>query len=245
MAYRIPARAIERLVQRLVSGLGEDLRRLREDAGVSRAALARAAGLDASYVARIENGTASPSIETAARLILALGADPAFRLYPATGSPIRDRHQTPIASALVDALHPRWRPYAEINVHRPARGWIDLGLLDTARPCVVATEIQSEMRRVEQLLRWSRAKADSLPSWDGWTHLGGGTLISQLLVIRETRANRLVAAAAAPLLRTAYPANPHAALESLTRGFPWPGSAILWAVRDRGNAGMYRIAVRE
>jgi transcriptional regulator with XRE-family HTH domain len=245
MPYQVSPRVLEHLVRRLIAGLGEDLRRLREDAGVSRAALARAAGIDASYLAKVENGTASPSIATTARLGLALGADPSFRLYPTTGSPIRDRHQAPIASSLVEVLHPRWRPYAEVNVQRPARGWIDLGLLDTAQPCFVATEIQSEMRRIEQLLRWARAKADSLPSWDGWTHLGSGIATSQLLVIRETRANRSVAAASAPLLRIAYPANPHAALESLARGLPWSGSAILWAVRDRGNAGSYRIAVRE
>jgi transcriptional regulator with XRE-family HTH domain len=245
MTDGVSPRALEPLLQRLLSGFGEDVRRLRQDAGISRAQLARAAGVDSSFLAKIENGTTDPSAETTARLGLALGADPSFRLYPTTGSPIRDRHQAAIESTLISVLHPRWRPYAEVAVQRPARGWIDVGLHDAIDHWFVAAEIQSELRRLEQLVRWSKAKADAAPSWDGWTHLGGDLRLSQLLLVRETRANRSIAAAAAPLLRAAYPANPHAALESLTRGLPWPGSAMLWAVRNRGRSGSYRIAVRE
>jgi transcriptional regulator with XRE-family HTH domain len=225
--------------------LGEEIRRLREDAGLSRAALARAAGVDESYIRRIEAGTARPSVETITRISLALGVDLAVRLYPSTGSPIRDRHSAPIAAALIEILHPRWRPYPECAVQRPARGWIDLGLHDTVGSSFVASEIQSELRRLEQGLRWSQSKAESLPSWEGWPHLGPAPAISRLLVVRETRTNRSIVRASAALLRAAYPANPHAALESLTRGAPWPGAALLWAVRDRTRTGSYRIAVRD
>ena len=37
--------------------LAEDCRRLREDAGVTRAAIARLAGLDPKVIARVEDGT--------------------------------------------------------------------------------------------------------------------------------------------------------------------------------------------
>lgn len=245
MPFTITERAVERVARRIITGLAEELRRLREDAGVTRAELARAAGIDERYLARIEDGIARPSIEIITRLSLALGADPVFRLYPSTGSPIRDRHQVAIASALIAMLHPRWHPYPEVAVQRPARGWIDIGLHESVQEVFAATEIQSELRRLEQLLRWSTAKADSLPSWEGWPHLGAEVEITRLLVIRETRTNRSVAAVAGPLLRAAYPGNPHAALESLTRGGPWPGPSILWAVRGRTGKGPYRIAVRE
>jgi transcriptional regulator with XRE-family HTH domain len=244
MPFTVSDRAVERSARRMTVALGEDIRRLREDAGVTRAELARAAGVDASYLRRIEAGTVMPSAETVVRLSLALGADPSLRLYPSTGSPIRDRHQAAIASALLASLHPRWRAYPEVAVRRPARGWIDLGLHDAVEPTFIATEIQSDLRRLEQLVRWSQAKADSLPSWDGWAHLGGELAISRLLLIRETRANRSIVATAGPLLRAAYPANGHVALESLTRGDSWPGPALLWAARDRRRPGTYRLVVR-
>lgn len=223
---------------------GDDIQRLREDAGVSLAQLGRAAGIDSSYLARVERGAASPSIETIVRLGLALGADASIRLYPTTGPSIRDRHQTPIADSLIRALHPRWRPYPEIAVRHPSRGWIDLGLHDAIAGHFVATEIQSELRRLEQLIRWSGAKADSIRSWDGWTHLGAEPRVSRLLVIRETRANRAVVQEASAVLRASYPGHAHAALDALSGAGDWPGSSLLWAVRDRSNAGRYRLAVR-
>jgi hypothetical protein len=43
-------RAVARMVRQSMSSLGSDILRLREDAGVTRAMLARAAGVDASYL---------------------------------------------------------------------------------------------------------------------------------------------------------------------------------------------------
>ena len=36
----------------------------------------------------------------------------------------------------------------------------------------IASELQGQLRRLEQLVRWHAMKAESLPSWDGWPHLG-------------------------------------------------------------------------
>lgn len=181
-----------RIVQRVHRVLGEDLRRLREDAALTRAALADAAGVDATYLARIEDGLVNPSFETYARLSAALGADFGAHLYPNTGPAIRDRHQARILEWLLGQRHPRWSPYTEVAVRRPARGWIDLVLHDRAAACVVATEIQSTVARIEQLVRWSSEKASSLPSWEGHAQLGPVSTTSSLLVIRATRATRAI-----------------------------------------------------
>ena len=79
----------------------------------------------------------------------------------------------------------------------------------------IATEIQSELRRLEQLVRWSEAKAAALPSWEGWPHLGEHVAVSRLLVVRDTRTNRDIAATFRRLLRTAYPSEPEDALAAL------------------------------
>ena len=83
---------------------------------------------------------------------------------PDSGPSVRDRHQVRTTECLLAALHPRWRATPEAAVRRPVRGWVDVALHDPAAALVVATEIESLLRRLEQLLRWSQAKAEALPS---------------------------------------------------------------------------------
>lgn len=220
--------------------LSEEVRRLREDTGISQRTLARAAGVPQSVISRFEAGRTTPDIETLARLAVALGSDLSVRLFPNTGPAIRDRHQTPIAQALLAGLHPRWKSWVEVGVRRPVRGWIDVVLVDPDPAVLVASEVESTTRRLEQTIRWSNAKADALDSSRAWPfgieHLQ--PRISQLLVLRASRGNREVAAIASEVLRVAYPADPWQAIASLCGTSPWPGSTMLWAIetRDRGYA---------
>lgn len=226
------ARAAERAAGRLHRSLADDLDRLRTDAGVSIRALARASGVDLAFLHRILTGTEHPSLETYARLAAPLGADLTARYYPNTGPVIRDRHQARMLETLLEPLHPRWHAFTELAVRRPSRGWIDAALHDPRANLLVASELQSELRRLEQIVRWSAEKAASLPSWDGWTHLGAEPQVSRLLVVRRTRATRGVAADFDRQLRVAYPAHPDDALAALTGTAPWPGPALVWAVID-------------
>jgi transcriptional regulator with XRE-family HTH domain len=209
--------------------VGEDLRRLRGDAGVSRAQLAAAAGVDLAYVCRIEDGRERPSLDVIVRLAMVLGADVSTRLYPNTGPSIRDRHQARILEALLAHLHPRWRAYPEVAVRRPSRGWIDAVLHEPRAGIIVATEIQSDLRRLEQLLRWFPEKVASLPSWEGWAQLGPVSGTTQLLLVRSTRATRQVGREFRRQLAAAYPAHPADAIASLTGTAEWPGAALVWA----------------
>jgi hypothetical protein len=183
-------------------------------------------------------GTVSPTLETYAKLAVPLGGDFAARLYPNTGPLIRDRHQGRILEALLAQAHPRWRPTTEVGVRQPARGWIDLALHDPREGVILAVEIESEIRRIEQQVRWAKMKAESLPSSDVWPQDDGRTeapRISQLLVVRRTRATRQTALEFATQLAAAYPAHPEDAIASLTGVTPWPGPALIWADfgRDR------------
>ena len=137
------------------------------DAGCGERELARAAGLASSTVCRALEGDLRPTLETYGRLAAVLGADVSVRLYPNTGPAIRDRLSAPMLEALLGTLDLRWHPFTEVAVRKPSRGWIDAVLHDARARTIVATELQSELRRLEQLVRWHAEKADSLPSWDG------------------------------------------------------------------------------
>lgn len=183
--------AIRRAVRRRHQGLATDLVNLRRDAGVSRTRLAAEAGVDRRYLDRIEAGEAQPSMETYQRLAAALGADLSTRLYPNTGPTLRDRHQAPMLELLLTTCHPRWVRYTEVGVSRPARGWVDAVLAEPREHVAVASELQSDLRRLEQLVRWQAMKAESLPSWEGWGMLGEvEPTVSRLLVVRRTRSTR-------------------------------------------------------
>lgn len=217
--------------------LADDLRQLCGDAGVSQRRLAAATGLPQGYVSRILTGTASPSHDTYTRLAMALGADFTARFYPSTGALIRDRLAAPMTELLVRTSQPRWEAMTEVGVHRPARGWIDVVLHDPRPHVLVASELQSQLRRLEQVVRWHALKAEALPSWEGFDRLGAEPpSISRLLVVRRTRVTRQVAAEFARQLRAAYPAHPDDAIDALAGTSPWPGSALVWVVIDERGA---------
>jgi transcriptional regulator with XRE-family HTH domain len=111
-----------RTLDRVQRGLGEDVRRFREDAGLTIAALSKASGVDATFLARLEDGRENPSLLTYARLGTALGADLNAHLYSNTGPAIRDRHQARILEWLLGQLHSRWSVHTEVAVRQPARG---------------------------------------------------------------------------------------------------------------------------
>jgi transcriptional regulator with XRE-family HTH domain len=138
--------------------VGESVRRLREDAGLTQAAVARAAGVDPSYLTRIEAGGREPGYEVLAALGAVLGADVSVRLFPTTGPRIHDRTQAAMEECLLRELHPRWIRSPEVVVTRPARGVIDLVLGDRHERLLVAGELNSQMRRLEQQVRWHREK---------------------------------------------------------------------------------------
>jgi transcriptional regulator with XRE-family HTH domain len=216
----------------LLRALGRDFRRAREDAGRSQAVIASAAGMSQAHLSRIEAGNAEPSIEAVMAVAAALGCDLSLRLFPNTGPRIRDRLQVAMSEALIELLHPRWMPHPEVPVYRPVRGVIDIVLADSAALQVVATELHSQLRRIEQQIRWSVQKADALAALPEF----GGARVGRLIVVRNSAAIREAIKAAEQTIRAAYPARSADAIASLASDRPWPGNAIIWANGARGRA---------
>jgi hypothetical protein len=139
--------------------------------------------------------------------------------------------------ALLEVLDDHWRPRLEVPVYRPVRGVIDLVLEDARGGSVVAGEAHSELRRLEQQLRWSRAKADAL----GMARSASGgdetpTTVGRLLLLRSTARTRATVAQYGDLVAAAYPARSMDAYAALTGDAPWPGDALLWCRVEDGHA---------
>lgn len=223
--------------------IGDELRRARLDAGLSIRSVAGAAGIDPSHLSLVERGRREASLAVLAATCDVLGLDPSVRMFPRTGPRIHDRIQAAIVEALLRRIHPGWKRLLEVPVWRPVRGVIDLVI---ARPgeIAVAIEVHSQIRRLEQQVRWSQEKAEALRSAEAWPLISQGLIdlpVSRLLVLRSTRTNRELAIRYESTLRAVYPARTADAVAALADpGQPWPGNAVVWA--DVGSAGTRLLA---
>src|SRR5829696_2052421 len=150
-----------------------------------------------------------------------------------------------MAEALLTVLDQRWLARPEVGVSRPVRGVIDL-VLSNRGGDVVAIELQGELRRVEQQVRWSGEKADSLASASGWPwRATADARVNRLLVLRSSSATRSVVRSMPGYFRASYPADERDAYEALTSGSGrWPGNALLWASVDGERTRILRGAPR-
>lgn len=234
-----PARrlGIERMVRHrhreTIRSVGRDLLRIRTDSGATQRRVSTLAGIDHSHYSRIEAGAANASLESLIAISTALGADLTVRLYPGSGPRLTDRHQARMVEALLRSLSPDWRPHVEVPVSRPARGVIDAVLERGNANLLVAAEAYSELRRLEQQLRWSAEKAASLASSD-LVRQGFEPNVSTMLVLRSTASTRQLAREFEATLRAAYPASSGRVVASLREGAEWPGPGIVW-IRIEGE----------
>lgn len=235
MGGPVSARARQRAYRDLTRRAGEELNAARLDLGWSQSELSRRSGVDQAVISRLEAGLATPSCASLVALSEAMGGRLTIRFYPGTGPRIRDFLQAPIAESLIRRLHPRWRPIPEVPVYAPVRGVVDVVLVDRLAPMAISTEVQSELRRLEQQLRWAAQKSDALPSSRLWAELPSATQVARLMVLRSTRATRTVARAHSATLAAAHPAKTADALASLFEGRAWPGNSLIWCELDRGT----------
>lgn len=226
-------RVVKRRHREVVRSFGRDVLNLRTDAGATQSEVSILAGIDRSHYSRIEAGTANASVESMVAISAALGADISIRLYPGTGPRLTDRHQARMVETLLRALGPEWRPHVEVPVSRPARGVIDVVLEHPSARLLVATEAYSELRRLEQQIRWSAEKAGSLGSSD-LVGPGHEFEVSRLLVLRSTASTRQLARDFERTLRAAYSARSVDVVSALRGGVPWPGPGIVW-IRIEGE----------
>jgi transcriptional regulator with XRE-family HTH domain len=229
MSRKRPRTTSGRRATKVRRSVAEQILELRTDAGLSLRRLGGLANVDPGYLQQVEAGAREPSISLLAAVAEALGADLSVRLYPNTGPRVRDHIQAAIVEELLRIAHPRWRRLTEVPVYRPARGRVDAVLHDPSAAIVIATEVHSQIHRLEQQLGWARLKAESITSSDFWRHLNSEPAIGQLLILRSTRATRELAIRFESTLRAAFPAHAAAVHAALVGESKWPGAGVLWA----------------
>ena len=140
-----------------------------------------------------------------------------------------------MVEAFLRVTHARWQRYPEVPVQRPASGVIDRVLADPDAFLLIATEFKSQIRRLEQQLRWAMLKAEGLPATTIGSSMPNGrpAKIDRLLVLRSTDATRTLARDFANTISAAYPAQTKAVLSSLIDAGPWPGSGVIWMTNDQ------------
>lgn len=191
-----------------------------------------------SHIARIEAAKVQASVEALTAIGVALGADLGVKFFAGSGPRLADRFQAPMIEALLRQLDARWFVRLEVRVTTPARGVVDAAFQDRSATLAIAAEFQSELRRLERLVRWSNEKADGLAARLAEETGDAGTWsVSRLLVVRSTAATREIAQRYEATLAAAYPARAADVVKALTTPeAPWPGSGILWMRLEKGVA---------
>jgi transcriptional regulator with XRE-family HTH domain len=215
--------------------IGRELRRIRQDEGVSLRALGAACGIDPSHLARAERGQHALSHDALVAAADVLGCDVSVRLFPRRAPVVRDRLQVLMIEALLRDLHPRWTPRLEVAVYHPVRGVIDIVLADAITPDLVAGEGHSQLHTVEGQLRWAGEKADALPSAAGypWADRLDAPPAGRLLLLRSCSAMHALVRDVPNVFRAAYPGDTRTAAAALTGATErWPGAAIVWIEVD-------------
>ncbi len=196
--------------------LGHELRDARLGLGLSQSTVARASGLSASRIGRLErHETQTVDLDELCRLARPLGLRPSVKLFPA-GVPLRDAAHLALLRRLESVLGPRLQLRREvpIPISGDLRGWD--GWLQ-APGDQLELEAETHVRDVQDL---ERRIAHKLRDDDRVSRV--------LLVLTESVHNRRVAREKREALRELHPLEGHEALRALRAGrLPGAGGVVL------------------
>jgi transcriptional regulator with XRE-family HTH domain len=196
---------------------GEEHRLTRVAAGLSLRACADASGASHQQLLRFEHGMLRRvMVADLGAWFAVLGLDLSIRTYPA-GDPIRDRAQLALLERLRVRLHPSltWRTEVPLPIDNDLRAWDAEIRGRDPRPWRVRVEAETLVADGQALERKLALKLRDDP--DG--HL--------ILLVSDTRSNRLALNALGPGLRAMLPLETRPILSALGDGREPPASGIV------------------
>ncbi len=207
--------------QRSLATLGDELRAARLTAGLSLAAVARAADTSVAEVSRIERATAPwASVVAVSRLAAVVGLDLWVRTYPGP-SPLRDAGHAALFAALRASIHPPLTIRAEVPIADDGdmRAW---DAVVRGPDGSAGVEIETRLTDAQALLRRISLKARD------------AGLDRVLLVLADTRANRRAFRAAEQQFKASLPLESQVVLRSLAAGtLPDPSGVVFLSRASR------------
>jgi transcriptional regulator with XRE-family HTH domain len=205
----------DRRATAMLERIGLELRVSRRAAALTLEQVARYAGLSPSEISRVERGLAPwVGLPDLGRLAGVVGLDLWIRMYPG-GEPLRDIAHLRLTDAFRALIGPGLAIRAEVPIGDPRdlRAW-DLTLSDSVGSgCGVELETRLTDAQ-DQVRRLMRKAAD-------------GGMDRVLMVVADTRANRIAIKAAASLLSATFAIDDPAAYAALARGDLPPRDALL------------------
>jgi transcriptional regulator with XRE-family HTH domain len=207
-----PVRRAIRIAQEDEARLRAELQRGRQQASLSREAVARAIGLPRTLVERIENGTRPTRLAEYAAFGEVLGLDVRLRAYPG-GDPLRDIAHARLLERLRVRLHPslRWATEVPLPIEGDLRAWDAVirgpGWQVAAEAETVLADIQAAERKIALKQR-------------------DGGIDHVILLVADTRRNRR-ALAAAPAAFQGWSRDSRSAMRALKAADEPPDSVII------------------
>jgi len=193
-----------------------DLVHARRKASLSQGIVAAAIGVSRSALAAWEQRRVEPTYTQLCRWAVVVGLDVSLGTYPA-GDPLRDVGQLRVLERFGQLLGEGWEWRTEVPVSADPR---DRRAFDAV--------IRGDRGRaaVEAIVRLADVQGQIRPIISKQTASGVGCVV---LVLADTRQNRLAAASGASTLEPAFPIGPRQALAALRAGVVPDRNAFVFA----------------
>ena len=214
---RRPRPASER-AQRQAKRIGTEVAIARSAAALSCRDVDRLAGVAQSTVRRIERGDRGVQLDTLVAVGSVLGLDVVVRAYPGVGLRLRDSGQLHVASSLGAMAHDRWRTRFEVPAgeHGEAADMVLYGPDE-----VLHIEIERALVDLQAQLRSATTKRGFLSANDSRP-------VRLVIVVEDTRRNRVVSAEHASVIRAALPGTTWQVRTAIVRGEPLGRDGLFW-----------------
>jgi transcriptional regulator with XRE-family HTH domain len=201
--------------RRKLIDIGDELREARLRAGLRQVDVGAAIGVTHTKISLTERGRLeSLAVLDLAGHAAAVGLDLSVRFFP-RGPALRDAAQLGLLERFRRRLASAWEVRLEVPIAgdpRDRRAW---DMTVNREELIIGVEAISRLRDVQAQLRAAQLKREATP---------GSRLV---LLVGETRNNRLAVAAVAPLLHAAFPVSPRVALGALGAGTDPGGDALI------------------
>lgn len=217
MPSRRPSTAASLMAREAMANIGREVLLARTNAGLSRRAAARLAGLSPATVRSVELGKGSVRIGTACRVATAVGLKVWAKAFPVRRPSLRDTGQLRLAERLRSMAHAGLRVALEV----PMGGGRSIDVVVYGPEEIVAIEIYRLLADLQAQYRSAAGKREELAA----THQRPVRLV---LVVEDTRHNRTVWREHASLAAAMLPAGSREVLRSIRSGAPLGRDGLLW-----------------